>query len=205
MMNLKKIENFYNESFRAHGIDPKSVGWTKPGSQQLRFEKLLDIIEYPEREFTLNELGCGYGELYKYSREQGFNLTTYHGYDISKEMIDAASEYIGGNGVILYQKQKIESTADYTVTSGIFNVKFDTSEEKWTEYVKQTLLNMAAFSSKGIAFNLLTTYVDYKVPHLYYADPSEYFEFCKKNISKYVNLIHDYELFEWTIHVKKFI
>jgi len=202
-MDLKKVQNLYSENLRRHGIDPKSVGWTKPGSQQLRFKKLLGIIEFPDKGFTLNELGCGYGELFKYCHENNFNLLTYFGYDISSEMIDAAQKYIGSSqGVKFYQKQTIETAADYSVASGIFNVKFEENEQQWSDYVRQTLLNMAEFSRKGIAFNLLTTYVDYKESHLFYADPAEYFDFCKRNISKHVNLIHDYELFEWTIQVK---
>ena len=54
-----------------------------------------------------------------------------------------------------------------------------------------------------MAFNLLTNYVDYKDEDLYYADPTYYFEYCKNQFSKNVSLLHDYDLFEWTIIIKK--
>jgi len=202
-MDLSKINELYTDNLKKYGIDPKSVGWTKPGSQQLRFRKLLEMIEYPREAFSLNELGCGYGELYKYCMENKFNLTEFIGYDISEQMLQAAKEYIGEKNIILLNKPKFETIADYSITSGIFNVRFEENEHRWEEYVKNTLLNMAQYSVKAFSFNLLTSYVDYKAEHLYYADPLMYFDFCKKNISRYVTLIHDYELYEWTILVKK--
>ncbi len=62
---------------------------------------------------------------------------------------------------------------------------------------------MAKLSRLGIAFNCLTTYVNWKEDHLYYADPFEFFDFCKRNISRYLCLLHDYPLYEWTMLVYK--
>ena len=87
--------------------------------------------------------------------------------------------------------------------SGIFNVKFDSNDDMWEEFIKNTLVNVNENSIKGFAFNSLTSYVDYKESHLYYADPMYFFDFCKKNFSKKVSLLHDYDLWEWTIIVKK--
>jgi hypothetical protein len=93
--------------------------------------------------------------------------------------------------------------ADYYFESGIFNVKFDINEDLWRAYIEETLRNMHEYSRKGFGFNLMTTYVDFKKPQLYYADPAYFFDFCKKNFSKKVSLLHDYDLFEWTIIVKR--
>jgi hypothetical protein len=60
---------------------------------------------------------------------------------------------------------------------------------------------MREHSKLGFAFNLLTTFVDWKKDVLYYADPMHYFEYCKKNFSRYVTLLHDYPLYEWTLLV----
>lgn len=202
-MNLDKINRLYTESLEKYGLDPKSVGWTKAGSQQLRFQKLMQVVEHSNEPFTINELGCGYGEMFKYCMENAFKVNFYYGYDISEKMIEAAKNYIISDKTAFYLKSKIETEADYTYTSGIFNVKFEEKASDWENYIHETLLNMAAFSRKGFSFNLLTSYVDYKMEHLYYADPLQFFDFCKKNISKKVSLLHDYDLYEWTICVRK--
>ena len=39
--------------------------------------------------------------------------------------------------------------------------------------------------------------------NLYYADPLFIFDFCKRNFAKNISLIHDYDLYEFTILVTK--
>jgi hypothetical protein len=39
--------------------------------------------------------------------------------------------------------------------------------------------------------------------NLYYADPLFIFDYCKKNFAKNIRLMHDYDLYEFTILVKK--
>jgi hypothetical protein len=95
--------------------------------------------------------------------------------------------------------------ADYTIASGIFNVKMENDTENWKEYILTTLRNMNTASKAGFAFNMLTGYHDkeFAKDYLYYADPLEVFDFCKRNFSKFVSLIHDYPLYEFTILIKK--
>jgi hypothetical protein len=57
-------------------------------------------------------------------------------------------------------------------------------------------------SRRGFAFNLFTTYVDWKEDHLYYGDPGFFFDFCKRELSRSVALLHDYPLWEWTMVVR---
>jgi hypothetical protein len=40
-------------------------------------------------------------------------------------------------------------------------------------------------------------------PHLYYADPCDLFDLCKRRFSPQVTLLHDYGLYEFTILVRK--
>lgn len=202
-MDLGKIEKLYSENLDKFGIDSKSVGWNSPGSQELRFEKLMTVVEDKSQGFSLNELGCGYGELFKYASLNGFRVDLFNGYDISEKMLVAAKDYLKEDRAVFFKDSSIHTKADYTVTSGIFNVKFDEQKNNWDAYIKQTLKNMFENSNKGISFNLLTKYVDFEAVDLFYADPAYYFDFCKKELSRYVNLIHDYNLYEWTIVVKK--
>ncbi len=71
--------------------------------------------------------------------------------------------------------------ADYSVASGIFNVKLEFGEGEWATYVAETIAQLARASRKGFAFNMLTSHSDEdrKRPDLYYADPCETFEACR--------------------------
>jgi hypothetical protein len=94
--------------------------------------------------------------------------------------------------------------ADYTVASGIFNVKLDISADEWAHYVLRTVDTIAKLSRKGFAFNALTKYsdADRMRPDLYYADPFLLFDYCKTKISRFVSLLHDYPLYEFTVLVR---
>lgn len=204
MTDLSKVKKLYDKSIVEHGIDPRSVGWTKAGTQELRFKKLMEVVDNRKNPFSLNELGCGYGELYNYCLREGFPVARYSGYDISEKMLEAAKKHLGNSHKIeLFNNPVLKSKADYSVTSGIFNVRFDQTRVEWKNYVLKTLHNLYEFSGKGFSFNLLTKYVDYEEDHLFYADPNEFFDYCKRKFSKKVNLLHDYDLFEWTMIVEK--
>ena len=202
-MDLSKIKQLYDDNLDQFGLDSKSVGWNTADSQSLRFEKLLSVVYDKEIPFSVNELGCGYGELFKYSQNLKYHLNLYNGYDISSKMLDAAKEYLGSDKAVFYKDSVISTEADYTITSGIFNVKFDHEQNSWEDFIKTTLVNMFENSRKGISFNLLTNYVDFNAENLYYADPAFFFNFCKLELSRYVSLLHDYKLYEWTIVVKR--
>jgi len=203
-MNLSKIEKLYSDNVKTFGIDSRSVGWNTPESQYLRFEKLLKIIKVKKDSFTINELGCGYGELYKFLEKGDFNLSQFNGYDISKPMLDKCQEYIGKTSKLqLHNKSKLKTVADYTITSGIFNTPFDNNIYEWEVYIENTIKNMYDFSNKGIAFNFLTTFVDYRNDNLFYQDPSIILKFCLENFGKNASILHDYELYEFTVLVFK--
>jgi SAM-dependent methyltransferase len=202
--DLSRVKKLYTENILKYGKKAESVGWGSQEKQDLRFSKLLSVVERRDSIISLNELGCGYGELVKFCAKSGYHLKEYYGYDISDQMLIHAREYLNDfPDINLYNSSKIYTKADYTVASGIFNVKFDNKLENWEVYVKSTLVDMFEHSEKGMSFNLLTSYVDYETENLYYANPAFYFDFCKKELSKKINLIHDYPLYEWTITVLK--
>jgi hypothetical protein len=60
-------------------------------------------------------------------------------------------------------------------------------------------------SSRGFAFNMLTSYSDPERCRndLYYGDPAYFFDLCKRNFARNVAVLHDYGLWEWTILVRK--
>lgn len=204
---LNGITDLYEENLRNHGYTSKSVGWKDEASQILRFEKLAEVIA-PHAggdEISVNDLGCGYAAMFRFlDKLPDVRLTRYYGYDISEKMLSAAQQAVGADTRAHFiQSSEVTEEADYSFVSGTYNVKLEMSDELWAEHIKESLLNLAAKSRKGLAFNLLSTYVDWKQENLHYGDPFMFFDFCKRNISRSVSLLHDYPLYEWTIIVRK--
>ena len=203
--NLIEIEELYSKNLKDFGIDSKSVGWSDEEGQILRFIKLTNILKnnHSKKDFSVNDLGCGYGSLLIFLDKNGFQCSSYNGYEISKPMLAAAKKNTPKERSSFYLSSEITKKADYSFASGIFNVKLGADEEIWLDHTLSTLKNLNDYSMLGFSFNLLSSYVDYKDSDLFYADPTFFFNYCKENFSSFVSLEHDYPLYEWTIHVTK--
>ena len=200
----KNIEKYYTRKIEKYGATPKGVDWNGEKSQIIRFEQLSKIIE--SEKFTIADVGCGYGKYSEYLRENYENYI-YKGYDLSNEMIANAKKlYKNSNEeFICISNLDKKIVTDYTIASGIFSVKMQHEESQWLSYIIETLNEMNNKTVNGFSFNMLTMYSDKECmkDNLYYADPLFIFDYCKKNFSRNVSLIHDYDLYEFTILVKK--
>jgi SAM-dependent methyltransferase len=201
---LNPVADLYTRSLAEHGLAPMGVGWKSEEQQRLRFDKLVEVIDRTSAEpVTVSDYGCGYAAMFGYlDGLLGERLAGYYGYDISPEMLEAARAVVSDPRAVFIQSAKLTQPTDYAFVSGTFNVKIDADDAAWTAYVQSVLLDLAANTRRGLAFNACTTYVDWKADNLYYADPFQYFDFCKRHLSKYVSLLHDYPLYEWTMLVK---
>jgi len=122
------------------------------------------------------------------------------------QMIKVAKrQYISLRNARFINAAEPDKYAAYGVASGIFNVRLDKSNDEWLKYVHQTLDILDRTCKRGFAFNCLTSYSDKEKmkDYLYYADPCQLFDLCKKRYSRQVALLHDYGLYEFTILVRK--
>lgn len=200
---LDKVGAYYTQKVAENGPVPRGVDWNGHESQELRFEQLLKIVVGAP--FSINDLGSGYGALLGYLRGKGLHVD-YSGVDVSAEMIEFAHRIYGTSPGVRFSVASIpDRCADYTVASGIFNVKLDTPEKEWERYVLATLDGLDQASKRGFAFNCLTSYSDPDRVRsdLYYAMPGQMFDYCKRRFSRNVALLHDYGLYEFTILVRK--
>jgi predicted TPR repeat methyltransferase len=201
---LERVGQYYSEKIQTHGATARGVDWNSPESQALRFRQLLKVAER-EAPFSINDYGCGYGALADYLRDENYAFA-YRGFDISPQMVSKAEELHGGAEQVVFFSEEAQLTeADYTVASGIFNVKLQVAEAEWEKYVLSTIEKISNLSRQGFAFNVLTKYSDkeFMRPDLYYADPLFLFDLCKTRYSRFVSLLHDYPLYEFTVLVKK--
>ena len=204
MQILQQIDKYYSAKIREFGQDPRGADWNGAESQLLRFQQLIKLME-GKTDFSVADVGCGYGALL-YILPDSFEKFRYTGLDISLEMIKEATDRYSHLGNAVFLNSTVPSEiVDYCVASGIFNVKSDCTNENWLEYIYDTLRVINGVSLRGFSFNCLTSYSDAekKRDHLYYADPCVIFEWCKRNCSRQVALLHDYGLFEFTILVRK--
>jgi SAM-dependent methyltransferase len=197
------VGDYYAGKLSAHGATHAGVDWNSEESQRLRFDQLLGVVDF-SAPYSINDFGCGYGALIDELERRGQRFS-YAGVDVAPAMIEEAKRRYGDAGDRRFTTAASElPVADYTVASGIFNVLAGAAAGAWSDYIRFTASAMARVSRRGLAFNCLTSYsdADRMVPELHYADPCSLFDWCKRELSRDVALLHDYGLYEFTIIVR---
>lgn len=200
---LRSVERYYSGRLAEHGPTARGVDWNSLESQALRFEQLATLwAGSAQAEIDVIDYGCGYGALVDYLTQQGMQFR-YQGFDISDAMIREAKSRASSTRRFTADARRLEQ-ADYVIASGIFNVKLDRDDSAWQRYMQGTIDALAGLATRGFAFNALTSYsdADRRRADLYYADPLYWFDYCKKRHSRFVTLLHDYPLFEFTLLVR---
>ena len=202
----QRTSEYFSEKLEAFGATPKGVDYNGSESQALRFEQLAKVID-PSTPFTLVDYGCGYGAMFDFLQIKGW-VFEYYGIDFIEKMAVAGREAHKdfANSHFTVNESDLP-TGDYLLAGAIFNNKFEASDEEWQELVTSTLRRMDALCSKGFSFNMLTKYSDEDRkaarPDLFYGDPLFFFDYCKRNFSRNVALLHDYGLYDFTVVVRK--
>lgn len=203
--NYDRAKQYFENRLTEHGATARGVDWNSETAQELRFSQLIKVID-PVQPFSLLDYGSGYGALAGYLLRLGLPMQQYQGFDVLPSMVEKGHEVFRASPQCTFTSDFDGLTpADYGIASGIFNLRLETPYEQWTEYVVSELHKLDGLCHRGFSFNMLTKYSDaeYMRPHLYYADPCYLFDYCKRNFSRNVALLHDYEVYDFTIIVRK--
>lgn len=201
--DLDQIKSYFDKRIQEHGATSRGVDWNSDASQQVRFDQLLKLFRSDS--FSILDYGCSYGALAVYLAHHGLDVE-YYGFDIVESAIGEAHKLHAEYPRRTFFSDKVQlPVCDYVVSSGIFNYHGGAPGPEWTEHILSTLHEFDKLSTKGFASNFLTSYSDAEKmrPHLYYADPLFLFDYCKRNFSRNVAILHDYELYDFTLLVRK--
>jgi SAM-dependent methyltransferase len=196
--------NHYGRLYREHGDTPGAAQWSDEATQDRRLRVLCEIADLGQA--SVLDFGCGTGRLYQLLFADRF-AGDYVGYDVAAELIVAARKKFPS---ARFECRDIFADGvgdgfDYALVSGVFNNRHSGSND----YIYEILRLLFASVRKGLAFNALSTYVDYFDDQLNYLDPAAMFDFCKTKLSPRVVLRHDYLLkdnvipYEFSMYVYK--
>lgn len=186
---IENLKEHYSKLFEQNGISPAAVQHSSELGQFKRFEILTAALP---KTASIIDLGCGLGDMLTYLRKNHYT-GNFLGLDFMPEFISTAEQRFTNDEQAKFQEfdilnEDIPEGYEYILLSGVFNNNIEDIES----FMQTTLIKMFKACGKGMAFNSLSTYVDYQDEDLYYSDPLEVFDFCKKNLSPLVTLKHDY-------------
>lgn len=180
------VADHYRRLLFEHGDSPEAAQYSSRESQERRFAQLAAIADL--RGTRVLDFGCGTAHLASYLEQRGIHVQ-YTGVDVVDEFFAVA-----GSKHPRHRFGRIEDFAgerfDFCLVSGVFNNKRNDSRD----FYEQSLRKLFALCERGIAFNMMSTYVDFQDPGLFYEQPERAFEFVKRSITPYVTLRHDYEV-----------
>ena len=212
------VVRYYSDRVRRHGCTPLGVDWTCIAAQELRFVQLMKLCDF-SAPFSLNDVGCGYGALVAYLlKRHGDAVKTnqgidYLGIDLAEAMIRRARERWRRQPWAAFVTGDAHARpADYSVASGIFNVKLEQPRGLWERYVARTLDDMQANSRKGFAVNFMRERPPSPSPAppspvrdgaasdaLYRSSPEQWVTHCEREYGAAVTLIENYGQPEYTL------
>jgi SAM-dependent methyltransferase len=166
---------------------------------------MLDLVQAGKaRKPSLLDVGCGYGGLLQYAKEKAVPLS-YTGIDVVHGMVlDARAHHPDGafiTGDVL--EAKLGRRFDYVVCNGILTQKLDLPGLLMDEFAARLIRRMFALCRKGIAFNVMTTKVNFFANNLYYRNPAEMLSWCMNEITPILRVDHSYPFFEYTMYLYK--
>ena len=205
MLIHKRISEYYTSKVKEFGCTPFGVDWTCVATQEMRFVQLLKLCDFSSP-CTINDLGCGYGALAGFlGRWHGACPVDYLGIDLSEEMVRRArQQWRGADRVRFTIGCRSPRVADYSLASGIFNVRLEEPEDRWNSFVRSTLGDLAATSSRGFAVNFIDRPPSgaWVPPGLYTTSPEPWIEYCSEHVGADVELVKDYGMREFTLLIR---
>ncbi len=200
------LAKHYAKKFESYGETPEGVDWGKDEEDHnLRLDRMLAVLELGCVEGakpSLLDVGCGYGSLLELIKYRELPLQ-YCGIDICESMIESArsrhedSEWMAGDifdisGARCY---------DYVVCNGVLTQKLDVSIRDMDRFLLALVQKMFDLCRVGIAFNVMSTHVNFMAPNLYYKNPAELISWCMSVLTPRIRLDHAYPMYEYTVYL----
>jgi SAM-dependent methyltransferase len=192
-------KGYYADLIARHGNAREIAGWGSQASQERRFAVMA--CHWPLAGSRIIDVGCGRGDLLAYLKAQGQAPAFYVGLDIMEDALSFGranhpeAQFICGDLLDPHLKLPV---ADYAVSSGVFNL----TGKDHAEWIGRMVGAMYAATSRGAAFNVVSTLApEHKEGH-YYAAPDAMLRMAQA-ITPFVALLHDYAIHDMTLFLSR--
>lgn len=201
----QKLHEHYSKTFELNGANSRGVDWGDDEQKLLvRYKKMsaLFLENTIKNDFSLLDVGCGFGGLLEYLLSHGVELD-YIGVDIVEGMVEYAKLKQPSAKFICADILDFDLTRkfDFVICNGILTQKLDVPGLQMDRFAQKLIKKMFDLCEKGIAFNVMSTKVNFFSNNLYYRNPAELLSWCMSEITPYVKLDHSYPLYEYTLYL----
>lgn len=207
MNSYQAIVAHYEKCFAQFGDTPKGLDW--PNMQDLvkRYDTMLGVMRNPSKPTTLLDFGCGTAMLYQHLQATPLkDVVAYSGLDASATFIQHCQRKFPAltfHWLDVVQSPDALPPFDYIVMNGVFTEKRSLSFDEMFDYFATVFSIAFAKARVGVAFNVMSTHVDWERDDLFHLPMDVLGSFLTKNLSRKFVIRSDYGLYEYTTYVYK--
>ncbi|MBO9200140.1 MULTISPECIES: class I SAM-dependent methyltransferase [Niastella] len=206
---LDTIVKHYENCLEEHGDSHLGVDWPKAEDVNKRYKVMLDIIRVADdksKNINLLDFGCGAAHLLQYIKDQKFDNIIYSGLDVSEKFIALCKEKFSDTSFYCTDILKDNNTLtgfDYIVMNGVFTEKRELGFEEMWDYFTKMLTKVFSMANKGVAFNVMSTAVDWERDDLFHVPTDLLIKFLTAKLTRNFIIRNDYGLYEYTTYIYK--
>ena len=202
--DYSSIIEHYESCLAKHGDSHLGVDWPNARDAATRYGVMLDLMRGCEGAASLLDFGCGVSHLYPYLSKSVHSDITYVGLDVSKKFCEVSRSKYPENDYlcldVLKEPHKL-ANFDYIVMNGVFTEKQNLSFDQMFTYFKDLLSVIFQKTDRGLAFNVMSSHVDWEREDLFHLPFDELMPFLHQNLSRHIVIRSDYGLYEYTVYV----
>lgn len=199
-----RIVTHYEGCLRDFSEGPRAVDWKSAEDAARRYDVMLGLVRDRHAPATLLDFGCGLAELKLHMERSGFGEVAYSGLDISPKFVAAARARFPGAEFLcsdVLEAGEPLPTYDYVIMNGIFTRRHDIDVEGMQRYFERLSGKMFASCRVGLAFNVMSSAVDWQNEALFHPDPGQMISFIAGTLTRHFVVRNDYGLHETTYYL----
>lgn len=202
--DYSSIIKHYERCLAKHGDSHLGVDWPNARDAATRYDVMLELMRGRKGAASLLDFGCGVSHLYPYLRKNHYSDITYVGLDVSEKFCEVSRSKYPENDYLcldVLKKPHKLSNFDYVIMNGVFTEKQNLSFDQMFTYFKDLLRVIFQKTDCGLAFNVMSSHVDWERDDLFHLPFGELMPFLHQNLSRHIVIRNDYGLYEYTVYV----
>jgi hypothetical protein len=197
----------YESCLERHGDTHLGVDWPNEKEAAIRYQVMLEIMGKDNMgRVSLLDFGCGASHLYEYILQRKLHHVEYSGLDMSEKFVRLSQGKFPQ--IRYYCLDVLEDPGslpdfDYIVMNGVFTEKCTLSFNEMFFYFKRLLCSLFVKAKRGVAFNVMSSHVDWEREDLFHLPLDTLAAFLTKELSRDFVIRNDYRLYEYTAYLYK--
>lgn len=203
-VSYRAIVDHYEGCLRQHGGGARAVDWKSEADAQRRYNVMLDVILDHGKSASLLDFGCGLAALKAHMDQIGLASIRYTGLEISEPFAAAAREAAPDVKIVcldVLEQPELMDAYDYIVMNGVFTRRHTLSVEAMWTFLGRLLPFAYAKCKIGLAFNVMSSAVDWESNELFHPDAGRLLSFIGRDLTRNYVLRNDYGLHETTLYL----